>query len=127
MRDRSAFGYMEPHPAIPDFAQCGTCRLWLKPHANCFWYAEKDKVTAADSCIMYVQGPPCTDPTVTCVDQLTPEETGFHKGAVRCENCDAYLKEINSCNLYVKLNRAFPQLFKLKTNVKPKACCNAWD
>lgn len=127
MRDRSAFGYMEPHPSIPDFAQCGTCPLWLKPHRNCYWLSADDDVLRNDSCILYVQGTPCTDPSILATGTLTKPEVGFHRGSVRCENCSSYDKPVSQCELYVKINRAFPQLFKLKPGVKPRACCNAWD
>lgn len=127
MRDRSAFGYMEPSPDIADFAQCGSCQLWLANKELCYWLRPKDEVQEYDSCILYVQGDPITDDHVNCTSSCTPQEVGFHKGAVRCENCTSFAAGLSACNLYSKLNEEFPQLFKLKTKVKPHACCNAFD
>lgn len=127
MRDRSAFGYIEPHPDDRRFAQCGTCQLWLQRINNCYWLSANDDVQRNDSCILYVPGDPIDNPDVAASGTFTKAEVGFHRGQVRCENCSAFLPEISSCDLYTKLNRAFPKLFKLKTTVKPHACCNAWD
>lgn len=126
MRDRSCFGYMEPDPAIPDFAQCGSCQLFIKDRERCYWLSDKDDVDADDSCIMYVQGEPMPGVCMP-TGSLTAKEVGFTKAKVRCENCNAFNKDKSGCRLFAELNELLPRVFKLDNKVKPKACCNAWD
>lgn len=124
-RKRDAFGYMEPDPSIPDFAQCSSCRVWLKDRDRCHWLADDFKVDEDDSCILYVQGPPISGDDRT-TGALTPQEVGFYDGKTRCQNCVSLNKDDGSCNLFRKLNAEFPDIFDLDEGVKPRACCNAF-
>jgi hypothetical protein len=127
LRDRSAFLYMEPHPDIPDHAQCGSCENFNDVKGVCRWLSKTDEVDADDSCGLYAQGAPSAD--IEPTGQYTPEEVGFYDGKVRCQNCNALdardAKRIH-CDLYVQLTRMFPRLFKLDERVKPRGCCNAF-
>ena len=130
MRDRSAFGYMEPHPDTPEFGQCRTCRLWLRKVKKCYWLRPQDHVDAADSCIMYGQGAPNDDPNAKPTGTFAPDVVGFYDGSVRCENCNA--RDFRDptkphCDFFVQLNRMLPKLFDLEERIKPRACCNAFD
>lgn len=127
MRDRSCFGYMEPSPNIPDFAQCGACQLFIKNKIGCYWLPDTHSVDADDSCIMYVQGDPITDQPVNPTGSLTPAEVGFTNGKVRCENCNAFDKAKGACALFRELTELWPRVFKLDSSVKPRACCNAFE
>ncbi len=110
MRNRSAFGYMEPRPDIPDFAQCGSCKMWLKRQELFYWLPKTKEVEAGDFCILYVQGPPFNNPDMKPTGSLAPEVVGFTDGKVRWEN-----------------SQIFPDVFKLDSKVKPRACCNAFN
>lgn len=127
MRDRSAFGYAEPVGDATQFAQCKTCRVWLKNADRCYWLQPNDEAKAGDSCIYYVQGEPITDESVEPIGALTKSEAGLVRGDVRCENCTSFDKADTHCELYRKMNRTFPTLFKLDARVEPKACCSAFD
>lgn len=125
IRRRDAFGYMEPKGNEPNYAQCGTCRLWIKPTKRCFWYTDDKVVVAEASCILYVQGDPITTETKP-IGAVTPEETGFINGKVRCENCDAFNAEESGCGVYYRMNEELPNVFDLDTKVNKKGCCNAF-
>jgi len=127
VRTRDCFGYMEPSPDIPDFAQCGSCKMWLKRQELCYWLPKTKEVEAGDSCILYVQGAPFNNPDMKATGLLQPEVVGFIDGKVRCENCSSFSKENSGCNLFHTLTQAFPTIFKLNSKVKPRACCNAWN
>ncbi len=130
VRDRSAFGYMEPDPNIKEFAQCGSCAMFLRKVGRCHWLRKNDKVNDDATCIMYVQGTPNDDSKAEPTGSFDPETVGFYDGQVRCENCNArdfrdpYRKH---CDLYVQLNRMYPNMWKLETKVEPRGCCNAWS
>lgn len=123
--DRSIFGYMEPRSRLngDQFAQCGTCRMWIMDNERCYWMSRDKDVDDDDSCILYVEGPPIAD-DVMPVNAVTPETVGFTDGPVRCENCAAF--EDGICQFYDGLNRANPAIFDLDASVKPKGCCNAF-
>jgi hypothetical protein len=128
-RDRSAFAYMEPDPDTKKFAQCGTCAMFLRKVERCHWLGPDDKVDADDSCVMYVQGEPSDDPKAKPTGALEPKTVGLFDGRVRCENCNAHDfrdPARKHCDLFVQLNRMFPRMWNLKTEIKPHACCNAW-
>jgi hypothetical protein len=130
MRDRSAFGYLEPVGDAPKFAQCKTCVLWLKDIDRCYWLQPNDEVLEGDTCIEYVQGPPIRSedaPRVRPTGALTKQEVGFVRGDVRCENCNAFDRGDKACDLFRQLNKAFPKIWALDARVKPRACCNAFD
>ena len=124
-RDRSTFGYLEGHPDIPNFAQCGSCKVWLGRHDRCLWLPKDFDVDKTDSCILYVQGPPI-DRETKATGLLEPKEVGFTKGKVRCENCTSFDKGKSICLLFQKLTDLLPSIFKLDHRVKPRACCNAF-
>lgn len=128
MRDRSALGYAEPHPDIPDFAQCGTCQLWLERQRRCLWLAPNKEVTAGASCVMYVQGPPISDDEEAHpLSVFTPSEVGFVEELVRCENCSSIDKAGTHCDLYREMSRTMPRLWSLDPKIKKRACCNAFE
>lgn len=127
-RNRSAFAYMEGKPDTAAFAQCGTCALFLRGVKRCHWLGETE-VDEDDSCVMYVQGAPNDDPNAKPTGKLTPATVGLYDGKVRCENCNAFdARDPNDlhCDLYVQLNRIFPNMWNLNRTVKAHACCNAW-
>jgi hypothetical protein len=129
-RDRSAFAYMEPHPDTSQFAQCGTCAMFLRGVGRCYWLGAHDQVDSDDSCVMYVQGRPDDRRDARPTGILKPETVGFYSGKVRCENCNAHDfrdPARKHCDLFVQLNRMFPEMWDLKTEIKPHACCNAWS
>ena len=126
MRDRSAFGYLEPTPDIEDFAQCSSCQLWIKKARRCWWLQPNDEVIAGGTCIEYAQGRPIED-DVDPVGAFTKGEVGYIEAPVRCENCVSFDEKAVACDLYHKLNRELPKIFSLNANIKPRACCNAFD
>lgn len=128
-RDRSAFLYMEPDPDTPDHAQCKTCFNFLRGVGRCHWLQEDDEIDFDDTCGLYGQGTPNDDPNAKPSGQYTKETVGFFDGRVTCHRCNAYDDRDKShihCDLYVQLNRMLPQLWKLKEEVIPRGCCNAW-
>lgn len=125
-RDRSAFGYMEPDPDIPDFAQCGSCASWLSDRVRCHWFSDKFKVLADASCILYVEGEPIDGATAKPANLLDPKVVGFITGKTRCENCVSADKERWVCKLFDVLNERFPTTFRLNIEIKARACCNAF-
>jgi hypothetical protein len=124
LRDRSAFGYLEPHGSGENFAQCATCVAWIKPRNRCVWFSDRDKAGAGDTCNEYKPGPPVTVPA-KCTKVMTPTEAGFVEGPVRCENCVSQDARRDRCMLYENLNRSLPAIWALDPHIKPKACCNA--
>lgn len=125
---RDAFLYLEPVGDGDDFAQCGTCSFFGKDH--CALFTKDFTVAAEDSCGVYVPGKPLGEDT-PALDLLSPEEAGFVRRQVRCENCyhggsrtrDG--EEEHYCKLYANLNKQLPDIFDLKEVIRPKACCNA--
>lgn len=124
-----AFGYMEPEPDTPKFAQCETCTLWLTDRVRCFLFSDKEKVLGSDSCDHYAQGNPITG-AAKPLGVLTPRQAGFVHGRTRCENCISVNPDKDTCLLYRLLNRTrTPQghlIFSLKEEIKPRGCCNAF-
>jgi hypothetical protein len=113
--ERDAFLYMEHGDA-----QCGTCWLFTSIGQRCAVLPQDLEVHAEDSCGYYGPG--------TQVEgshpMFTPEEVGFVRRAVRCENCYHFDKKESECYLYVTLNKD-PKIFDLDSRVSPKGCCNA--
>jgi hypothetical protein len=120
--DRSAFIYLDPTGKKEEFAQCGTCIHFMPGKKRCNIYSKDDKVVANASCGLYVQGKPNDDQEFLNV--VTPKESGYVLGQVRCENCDHFDGK-KTCVLFEKLNESLPELFKLNTTVEPLGCCNA--
>lgn len=115
---RDAFLYMEPKPPKGEFAQCSTCFMWIPESNTCAIHGEELEVQGTDSCGLYVHGESAFEEAAKLV---TEEESGLVTHPVRCENCYYGGKE---CGLYVKLNKALPELFDLDTKISPQACCN---
>lgn len=122
--DRSAFLYMAPKGDEKQFAQCGTCTLFLPTKQRCGIYHKDDRVVANASCGLYISGEPKDNQPITNV--VTPEESGYYKGQVRCENCSWFDGE-STCELYVELNENLSDVFDLDIKVEPKGCCNAFQ
>jgi hypothetical protein len=127
MRNRSAFGYMEPKHNIPNFAQCGSCKMWIKNRKECYYFTKGKEVDEDDSCIMYVQGENMPGNMVYPINAFPPEVVGFYDGPVRCENCISFNKAKSGCELFYELTEEHPDMFDLDSKVKPRACCNAFD
>src|SRR5574338_394708 len=114
---RDAFLYLDPREPKDTFAQCGTCRLFTGK--TCLLFSKNFEVQAKDSCGFYNHGEPQSDLRGREWDSVTPEEAGYFKGSVRCENCK-YLGENYRCELYVLLNKTLPAEFSLEEKVDPK-------
>jgi hypothetical protein len=117
---RDAFLYMEHGDA-----QCGTCWLFNTNQNRCIVLPFDFEVRAEDSCGYYgpTQGAYYLDDEAIA-PRFTPEEVGFVKREVRCENCYHFDKKESLCYLFDTLNRN-PKIFDLNTKVSPKGCCNA--
>jgi len=120
---RSAFLYLPPTGDAHDFAQCGSCGMFIPGSHRCWLFGPHDKVVANASCGMYIQGEPSNDQEPQ--SKVTPQDAGYNLGQVRCENC-CWLSG-KSCALFEMLNRELPQVFDLDPEVEPLACCNAWQ
>jgi len=127
VRERDVFGYLEPHPDIPDFAQCSSCQSWLKPIKRCYWLAKDKEVLAGDSCIFYAQGKPLEKRGVEPTGTFDPKDVGFVSGQVRCENCISLAGDDKTCKLFARLNGFKNVDFWLDEDVKPRGCCNAFE
>jgi len=122
--NRSAFLYLDPRPLKEAFAQCSTCKMFLKDHGLCSLHGKDVKITGGMSCGLYVPGGPAEESELEHVSKaVTPEESGLVDRQVRCENC-TFLKG-DSCGLFQQLNDKFPTMFSLKTGVDKHGCCNA--
>lgn len=124
--DRDIFIYLEPKKDADrkDFAQCGSCFMFLPGKERCSIFPKDFKVIAEASCSLYVKGEP-TDfqPWHTGVD---PKDAGYVKGQVRCENCK-WLDPGSVCGFFKYLNEKMPDTFRCKEKVDRKGCCNAWE
>lgn len=129
LRDRSAFAFFEPHPNIPDHAQCSSCSKFLRAIGRCFTMKEDDETAGGDTCVMYEQGEPNDDPNAKPSGQYTKKDVGWYSGKVTCQHCNVYDDRDKAnihCDLFVQLNRTFPRIWKLNEKIKPRTCCNAW-
>jgi hypothetical protein len=122
--DRSAFLYLDPDPNIKDFAQCGSCFMFMPGKQRCSIFGKNDKVIANASCGLYVYGKPYDDQLIR--DAVTPKEAGYVEHKVRCENCSWFNKP-NKCGLFESLNDKMSDVFKLDEKVEARACCNGWQ
>ena len=118
--DRSAFLYLEPETDEPEFAQCLTCIHFVEDEERCVILGDDLEVLPTDSCALYIPGEPRAEPD-DIETLVSPEDAGFVKGEVRCENCRYGGDE---CQLYIKLNK-LPD-FDLDTKIEPLGCCNAF-
>jgi hypothetical protein len=119
-RERDAFLYMNPKGDPDKFAQCGSCRFFMPGLKKCAPMGG-ERVLAGWSCGGYGFGTPTDDQPIT--RSWSPEEAGLVKRQVRCENCVSF--DDGECELFRKLNEAFPKLFDLDVDVDAKGCCNA--
>jgi hypothetical protein len=118
---RDAFLYLDPKAPKESFAQCSTCVLMMPGTTTCAIHGPDLDVKGA-SCGLYVHGTPTDDQPQQKL--VTPEESGFVRREVRCENC-RFFEEGDTCALFVKLNDALPEIFDLETKVADQGCCNA--
>jgi len=124
--DRDIFIYLEPQKKQnpKDFAQCGSCFMFMPGKERCSIFPEDFKVIADASCSLYVHGQPTDDQAwKTAVD---PKAAGYVKEQVRCENCK-WLDPGNKCGFFVYLNEKMNDTFNINEKVDPKGCCNAWQ
>lgn len=122
--DRSTFLYLSSRDDGEQLGQCSTCSLFLPTKQRCGIYSKDDRVVANASCGLYIQGQPNDKQPITNV--VTPEESGYIKGQVRCENC-SWFDGQSTCDFFVKLNQTLGDVFDLDTRVQPKGCCNAFQ
>jgi hypothetical protein len=118
-----AFLYLSPEPDTPDFAQCSSCRDWVKGDNLCAIHGPFIEVLGSMSCGLYVYGEPLPEGsrTMTIVSTL---ESGLVDREVRCENCKHMLPD-DICGFFDTLNKELPELFDIDTNIDPKGSCNA--
>ena len=121
--DRSAFLYLSPRQPVNKFAQCGTCALFLPGYLRCAIHGPQFRVTASDSCGLYLHGNPADNQRY--ITTVTPQESGFVREQVRCENCKWF--DRNHCELYRTLNARLPKIFALDEQVEAKGCCNGFE
>lgn len=121
--DRSAFIYLPPLEPKKDFAQCSTCFLFLPEKQRCGIFGPNDKVVANAACSLYLHGQPYDEQPIRNI--VTPEQAGYVKGQVRCENCKWL--EGTTCELFKLLNDTLPNTFNLDEKVDRRGCCNAWQ
>ncbi len=120
---RDAFIYLSPDEGEGEnYAKCGTCWLFDKEEEKCCILGPDTDVDSDDSCCLYTYGTPVEGQPI--VARITPEDAGFVKREVRCENC-AHSNGSGKCLLYAKLNEKLPDLFDLDESIDATACCNA--
>lgn len=120
---REAFGYQSPKEPKDQFAQCKTCVRWTGE--RCMILGSDVEALAGDSCNEYIHGKPALDQAGKEKALMTPEEAGYVRRQVRCENCAYANPKDKTCGLYKALNKQNPSAFDLDENIDPKACCNA--
>lgn len=120
---RAAFLYLDPKGDKARFAQCGTCMMFTG--SSCTILGKDFTVNAGDTCGFYVHGKPQPAEKGHEMKSVTPEEAGFERRAVRCENCAYFEDEKSVCGLFVMLNEALPDDFDLDEGVDAFGCCNA--
>jgi len=124
--DRDIFIYLEPKgkQRPKDFAQCGSCFMFMPGKERCSIFPQDFKVVADASCSLYVNGQPTDDQAwKTAVD---PKQAGYVKAQVRCENCK-WLDPGSKCGFFAYLNEKMGDTFSINEKVNAKGCCNAWQ
>ncbi len=139
--ERVAFIYLDPKPrdAKPSFAQCESCRMFVKDIGRCVIHGSAVPVGGGDSCGFYVDWPTkdgSPNPKVVSDHRqellkgipgsVTKEESGLVDNHVQCRNCHFFYERKGECGLYDVLNKALPHVFACKVSVTPNSCCNAW-
>ena len=136
---RDAFLYLEPASKIREFAQCGSCCMYVsgsevgKKTDRCVLHGSKVEISGSMSCGLYVPGKPTSEDLAAHAEELrsgrkasvTPDESGLVDRKVRCENCYYFDSGDGDCELFEALNKQNPRLFELEETVEPGACCNA--
>ena len=122
--DRSAFLYMDPKGDQDKFAQCATCSHFTGE--SCEILGKHLKVKPTDSCALYIHGEPDPSKKGSEKEVVKPEDAGFIKAAVRCENCVYGDGKRKICTLFESINNKIPDKFDLDPNIHPKGCCNAF-
>ena len=117
---RDAFLYL---PAAGGDKQCSSCWLFNAEVKRCKVLAKDFEVEASDSCGYWGPVAGEQDLDVVAWERFTPEEVGFVKHAVRCENCHYF--DDGRCGLFFHLNATAHKVFDLDERVDAKGCCNA--
>ena len=124
--DRDIFIYLEPtgKQEEKNFAQCGSCFMFMPGKERCSIFPKDFKVIANASCSLYVYGQPTDDQAWKTA--VSPKAAGYVEEKVRCENCK-WLDPGNKCGFFAYLNEKMSDTFNIKEKVDPKGCCNAWE
>jgi hypothetical protein len=147
---RDAFIYLAPKTEgqAEDFAQCGPCRMFVPEAAlkgselkgdRCIIHGSFVALDDDDSCGFMVPWPtPDGSPNPEVVadharelikmipGSVSPEDSGLVDRRVQCHRCKfPEDKQVMRCGLYAALNRQFADIFDLKVEIEPHACCNA--
>lgn len=120
---RDAFLYMDPKAPMGAFGQCSTCKMWTGH--TCEILGPNFPVAGSDSCGLYVHKLSVKGEDSRTEMNISPQEAGFVRRQVRCENCAAFRLLASRCHLFERLNQALPDLFRLDPMVDPQGCCNA--
>ena len=120
---RDAFLYLPPKGDPDDFAQCGSCGMFIPDQQRCWLFGADHEVVANASCGLYINGQPSNDQQPQ--NKVTPQDAGYNLGQVRCENCG--WGDDSRCTLYEQLNKQLPEIFDLDPRIDPSGCCNAWQ
>ncbi len=144
---REAFVFLAPKPrdGEDDFAQCGSCRMFVPQvkglnGSRCIIHGSKKVIEADDSCCFYVDWPtPDGKPNPKVVadhaaelakdipGSVTPKESGWVDGRVQCHRCRFAESDVTVCGLFRMLNKEFPDDFDLDDAIVTHSCCNGWD
>lgn len=127
---RDAFLYLQPSESSygkpEEYAQCVSCGLWTgEERKRCYILGKKKEVLGTDTCCFYCNSEPQVDTLAGKeIEAVTPEEAGFYRGKVRCQNCSYFNPTISSCKLFFMLDTEFPDDFSLGSSVDKHGCCN---
>lgn len=133
--DRSAFLYLEPtdksYGSPEKYAQCATCMMWTgEQNLTCTIHGDKEtlEVGEGDTCGFYVNGMPMPSMAGKEHASVRPQESGFERRQVRCENCRLFTPKEGDrgiCEGYKLLNEDSPDNFDMDMDVAKHGCCNA--
>lgn len=122
--NRDIFLYLESKNNKEQFAQCGTCFMFMPSKKRCSIFNKNFEVVANASCSLYVIGKPNDNQEIK--NAVTPKSAGYVKGQVRCENC-TWFDSGNICGFFKYLNDSMNDTFDINEKVSPQGCCNAWQ